>query len=156
MKIKLNKTFGEIEIETADDKEAIAQASFWSELPNNCPMCGAELFLHYRETKDDGYKYYELHCRGQQTHYTQFGQYKTGGLFYKNNSWQERTFSSVQDERNAEIAKYDQPQSEYAPRIANAKKAIIELGGKIEPQGRGESDKEYFDSLSAQYKRLSK
>lgn len=82
MKIILRKSFGEIQIETADDKDAIMQASFWSELPDLCPICGETLYLHYRETKDE-YKYFELHCRGEEPHRTQFGQYKHGGLFYK-------------------------------------------------------------------------
>jgi hypothetical protein len=155
MKIRLYRSFGEIEIEMADDKEAIAQASFWSELPNNCPLCGAELFLHYRETKDDGYKYYELHCRGDKTHYTQFGQYKTGGLFYKQNAWAERTFNSYQDERDAEINKFDQ-QPSLGERIEKGIAAIKKLGGTVSPQGKNESDKDYLESLLEQHSRLSK
>jgi hypothetical protein len=155
MKITIYKTFGEVQVESADDKELICGASFWSELPNQCPLCAADLYLHYRETKDDGYKYYELHCRGQQTHYTQFGQYKTGGLFYKANSWAERTFNSVQDERDAEIAKYDKP-DDLGKRIERGIAAIKALNGTVSPQGKNESDKDYYESLVEQYNRLKK
>lgn len=155
MKIRLNKSFGEIEIETSDDKDAIAQASFWSELPDVCPLCGANLFLHFRVTKEGNYKYYELHCAGQPRHFTQFGQYVTGGLFYKSNSWAEHTYG-VQSERDAEIAKYDDHPSEYLQRIQKGIAAIKALGGRIEPQGRNESDKDYYESLLAQHARLSK
>ncbi len=163
MELKLIKSFGEITIQTADDKDAIAQASFWSELPDLCPMCAAGLYLHFRITKEGDYKYYELYCQGKPKHFTQFGQYKTGGLFYKAESWAEHTFNSVQSERDVEINRFgDQPKNaapngraEIIGRIKRANLEINNLGGKVEKvdldnMSLPELDDE-FESLTAQY-----
>jgi hypothetical protein len=160
MKIKLVKSFGQIEIDTADDKDAIAQASFWSELPDLCPLCGETLYLHYRVTKEGDYKYYELYCRGEPKHFTQFGQYKSGGLFYKAGSWAEHTFNSVQSERDSEINGFDEERGQLIGRIKKANEAIKSLGGKVEAfdfskAGLDELRAE-IDALTEQYNRLKK
>lgn len=154
MKITIERTFGKIEVDSADAKELIREMSFWQTLPDICPLCGTELILFYRNPKDNSY--YGLVCKGKVKHETNFGQHKVGdGLYYKN-EWKE-AFSSYQDERDAEINKHSQPNAtEYSERIENAKKAIRELGGKIDSPSHNESEKQYFDSLVAQYNRLKK
>lgn len=70
--------------------------------------------------------------------------------------------SDEDDDGNAASkAQVQKPQKQVnekpiAERIENVKKAIVELGGKIEQPGVNESPKEYFDSLVAQYNRLNK
>ena len=166
MKIVLQKTLGTIEIETADDKDAIAQASFWSELPDHCPICGETLFLHYRETKDDGFKYYELHCRGDVTHRSQFGQYKSGGLFYKRD-WQEASFApaTVADRQDweREQARNDHKWQTERPlhdefedddQIQAAFKAIRDRLGEPWKKKPDESRDQYLERLRRQYKQI--
>lgn len=77
-----------IEITGADAKEVIKQASFWSEVPDKCGLCGASVFLFYRSP--EGNTYYGLRCSGEVTHETNFGQYKNEaeGLYFKG-EWQE-------------------------------------------------------------------
>lgn len=169
MQIILKRSFGEIRIETADDKEAIAQASFWSELPDECPTCGAGLFLHYRETKEDGYKYYELHCRGEVQHRSQFGQYKSGGLFYKR-EWAEASFAPPtvadrqefdreQEKRDASWKwprPWEQVPEEFADdaQIQAAFKAITKIGGTPWKKQPDEDRDQYLERLRRQYKKI--
>lgn len=170
MKIILPKTFGTIEIETADDKDAIAQASFWSELPDLCPVCSETLFLHYRETKDDGYKYYELHCRGEVSHRSQLGQYKSGGLCYKRD-WQETSFAPVtvadcqEWEREQPPARDDHKWESERPlldsygfdddeQIQTAFTAIRDRMGEPWKKKADEGRDDYLARLRRQYKQL--
>lgn len=42
----------------------------------------------------------------------------------------------------------------FADRIKNVSKAIVDLGGRVEPRGSGESEQAYFESLVEQWNRL--
>jgi hypothetical protein len=65
-----------------DTLELIRLAAFYSQLPRECPVCGAPVHFTYRTPQD--FEYYGLACRGEPRHETSFGQYKGGkGLFYK-------------------------------------------------------------------------
>jgi hypothetical protein len=70
-----------VEVEASNPKGVIEQASFWSSLPQTCPVCGSSLSLDFHEDK---YKFYSLLCSGPTRHRSNLGQYKSGdGLFYK-------------------------------------------------------------------------
>lgn len=78
-----------VEISADDAKIAIEQASFFQMIPELCPICQADIKFTYRKTKEKGYTYYGLECRGEHKHGVTFGQYQSGGgLFYKiNDPW---------------------------------------------------------------------
>ena len=84
MSIKLSAKLSsglQVTIEAANQKEAIKQIAFFSELPSCCPQCQGELKFTYRKVDDN--EYYGLKCI-KQAHETSFGQHKVGGgLFYK-------------------------------------------------------------------------
>lgn len=74
-----------ITLEAPSPKELIQQLSFYSQLPQDCPVCGSSLGFTYREAQ--GYKFWGIICAGLPQHQTNFGQFKAdGGLFYKG-SW---------------------------------------------------------------------
>lgn len=167
MKIILHKSFGQIEIETASDKEAIMQASFWSELPDVCPLCDAGVHLHYRETKEQ-YEYFELHCGGQPSHRTQFGQYKSGGFYYKRDSWEVRTHQNLLQADREEFDR-QQPQSDHDwkserpttagefaddEQIQTAFSAIRSRLGEPWHKKPDETRDQYLDRLRRQYKQI--
>jgi hypothetical protein len=80
--VQLFKGSTTITLEAPSPKELIQQLSFYSQLPQECPVCGAGLAFSYREAQ--GYKFWSLVCSGKPQHESVFGQYKAdGGLFYK-------------------------------------------------------------------------
>ncbi len=87
----------QITVEIASDniKEIIEQASFWSSLPSNCPICQAPVVFFHRLTKDDD-SYWGQTCTGQTTHEANFGVYKkeARGFYYKG-QW-EKAYGSQQ------------------------------------------------------------
>lgn len=147
MKLKIERSFGVIEIENSDSKELIKEASFWQELPDVCAVCGENVRLFYRSPQDNDY--FGLVCTGKTRHETNFGQLKKGGLYYKN-EWHQ-VFRNVVEERNAEIAKHDG--FDIRTRIENAKSAIKGLGFNPVVQG-DRSAKDYFEALVVQYNQL--
>lgn len=75
-------------------KEVIKNASFFTTLPQKCPLCDSAVHLNYRSPKE--FHYYGLRCVGPTTHECNFGAHKEGGtLFYKGtDSWHEAKFES--------------------------------------------------------------
>ena len=74
-----------VKINGASDKEIIAQAAFWMEMPAKCGCCGdTRLRFDYRTPQD--YKFYSLKCRKCGAEY-QFGQHKEGGTLFHKREW---------------------------------------------------------------------
>lgn len=88
LKFKVGDSIG-FEMEVSDPKQAIVELAFWTGLPTNCPLCGADVRFFHRSPQE--FNYYGLFCLGKVTHETNFGQKKIGGgLFYKGaHSWRE-------------------------------------------------------------------
>lgn len=90
---KLTITIGPavtVELESPDLAQLIKDAAFWSELPQACPLCRANVVFFYRNPK--GNDYFGLHCIGPKAHETNFGQFKetAKGFYYKGaSSWKE-------------------------------------------------------------------
>ena len=84
MSIKLSAKLStglQVTIEAENQKDAIKQLAFFSELPSCCPQCQGELKFTYRNVDDN--EYFGFKCK-KQGHETSFGQHKSGGgLFYK-------------------------------------------------------------------------
>jgi hypothetical protein len=80
--VQLFKGATTVTLEAPSPKELIQQLSFYSQLPQECPICSSGLAFSYRETQ--GYKFWSLVCSGEPQHESVFDQYKAdGGLFYK-------------------------------------------------------------------------
>ena len=65
-------------------KDLIRELSFFSELPQTCPVCGNS--LHFGYSENDGNDFYRLECDNEkEQHSSTLGTYKdeTRGLFYK-------------------------------------------------------------------------
>ena len=74
-----------VKINGASDKEIIAQAAFWMEMPVKCGCCGdTRLRFDYRTPQD--YKFFSLKCRKCGAEY-QFGQHKEGGTLFHKREW---------------------------------------------------------------------
>ena len=86
LRIKL-AGIGEVLVEGDDAKQVVQEAAFWNELPQVCPICGAQVRLSYRHPQD--YHFYGMICLGEVEHESTFGQHKKDGkLFYKGDrSW---------------------------------------------------------------------
>lgn len=83
-----------IQVAAEHQRDLIEQMSFWTQLPTECPLCGASVYLFHRQPQ--GYDYYGLKCVGQEgdgtnAHECNFGIYREGNgtLFYKADSWQD-------------------------------------------------------------------
>ena len=87
----------QVTIEAENQKEAIKQMAFFSELPSYCPECQGELKFTYRKVDDN--EYYGIKCKTG-NHETSFGQHKAGGsLFYKRNMvW--KTYEEMKKDRD--------------------------------------------------------
>ena len=75
-------------------KEVIKNASFFTTLPQKCPLCDSAVHLNYRSPQT--FHYYGLRCVGPTIHECNFGAHKEGEtLFYKGtDSWHEAKFDS--------------------------------------------------------------
>lgn len=166
MKIKLT-TLGnaEVEIDIVSEKNAVESLAFWQSIPNECGICKKPIHFTFRQPQ--GYTYYGVECDGTPKHETTFGQHKEGGGLYFKSEWKEVQYGVI-DERNAEIAKYDDsPRSNdfdkgnrkrLIDRIESAKKAIEGLGGQTTNYRFSDMSTEdlqaEIDALNDQYKRL--
>lgn len=101
MKLKIPLPgIGTVEIDGDEETTIIAQAAFWTELPEACPICGATLRLSHRKPK--GFTYYGLVCKGSPEHECNFGQKKEdGSLYYKGPaSWRLSPGAGCEDDLN--------------------------------------------------------
>lgn len=75
-------------------KDVIKHASFFTTLPQKCPLCDSPVHLNYRSPQT--FHYYGLRCVGPTIHECNFGAHKEGEtLFYKGtDSWHEAKFES--------------------------------------------------------------
>jgi hypothetical protein len=161
MKIKLT-TIGkaEIEFDAVSEKQAVESLAFWQGLPQFCGKCASPLVFTFRQPQ--GFTYYGVECLGDKKHEATFGQHKEGGGLFFKGEWKDVQYGYI-DERNAEIAKYDEPrpngkihEPSIGARIEKGIAAITRLGGKASAQERGETDEQYLESLLAQHERLNK
>lgn len=149
LKYTIHKSFGSIEIEAKDDKDAFEQMTLWAELPDACPVCATSIYPHFRKTPNGDYKYYELYCTGTPQHRTQLGQYKTGGLYYKSAAWEVRSAYNNQDDEEGDAPP---PVETVADRLARAKDAFASVGVVVPKQKPNESDDEYLGRLKSVYR----
>ncbi len=155
MKITIERSFGKVEVEHSDSKDLIKDMSFWQSLPNQCPKCQTDLNLFFRSPQDNDY--YGLVCSGKTRHECNFGQYKKGGLYYKN-EWHD-AYTGYIAERDAEIAAYDKSaRGTLLERINSAKVAIKGLGGQLDNVDLSAFSNErlesYINELNNKYKQL--
>lgn len=85
MLIKLNKKIGsstvQFEIEEPKDVEALAKAGMLASIPETCGLCKSN-DVHLSGKKAKGYTFVEVKCNSCGG-YSQMGQYKEGGVFWK-------------------------------------------------------------------------
>lgn len=84
--VNLGETLS-LEIEAADIRDLIKKSVLWSEIPRDCPICGSDLSLMYRNPKD--FEYFGLRCKGDPAHVVSFGEYKDTnlGFYYVADRW---------------------------------------------------------------------
>lgn len=71
----------EIQVEAGDPEELLRQLALFSDCPQECPVCGAEVRFTHRRPQQ--FEYFGLRCTGSEPHETTFGKYRDGGLYYK-------------------------------------------------------------------------
>jgi hypothetical protein len=114
--VQLFKGSTTVTLEAPSPKELIQQLSFYSQLPQECPVCGSGLAFSYREAQ--GYKFWSLVCSGKPQHEATFGQYKAdGGLFYKN-SWTVVQRGREEEEEPAPIPQKAAPLVQESAQVA--------------------------------------
>jgi hypothetical protein len=163
MKIKLT-TIGkaEIEFDAVSEKQAVESLAFWQGLPQFCGKCASPLVFTFRQPQ--GFTYYGVECLGEKKHEATFGQHKEGGGLFFKGEWKDVQYGGYIEERNAEIARYDDEprpngkihEPSIGARIEKGIAAITRLGGRASAQEKGETDEEYLESLLAQHERLNK
>jgi hypothetical protein len=84
-----------VKVSAETSEEAIAEAAFWSSLPNDCPKCGAGLGFRHRDGRGKAsnkpYDYKELICKGSPQHYVQLHKNlppKTSMYYLPEEEWQ--------------------------------------------------------------------
>ncbi|HRJ90062.1 MAG TPA: hypothetical protein PLX39_15400 [Pyrinomonadaceae bacterium] len=110
IKIEILKSFGTIRLEAANEKDVFKSAGFWTEIPDVCPECEADLFLRQR-TAQQKYEYFEIVCRGAEPHVSNLGQFTTGGLYYKN-TWEPDRIGRDREEHEAAPAPHETQRAE--------------------------------------------
>ena len=83
MKLTISVLGATLELEVANEKEAIKRLAFYQSLPAVCPVCGGASRFSFREP--EGYEYYGLVCEGG--HEYKFGQHKEGGSLFPKGQW---------------------------------------------------------------------
>jgi hypothetical protein len=74
-----------IEIEKANQKELIEEASFWQSIPLVCPVDGSKTRLYFKEPGD--FKYYGVASTGDVRYECTFGQHREGGTLFCKDTW---------------------------------------------------------------------
>jgi hypothetical protein len=74
-----------IEIEKANQKELIEEASFWQSIPQVCPVDGSKTRLFFKEPGD--FKYYGVTSTGDVRYELSFGQHREGGTLFVKDEW---------------------------------------------------------------------
>ena len=131
---------GKVVLSADDEKEIIRQATFWTSLPPQCPVCGSSVTIYHRkvksttaETYGKEFDYYRLRCAGEPVHEATLGQYQTGvGLFYRGpSSWQEVTWERDDEqggEQHAPPARQQPPRQPAPQRAAEPARAQAAVG----------------------------
>lgn len=92
LKMIIERSFGTIEVTGESAQDIFREGAFFNDLPNTCPVCGADLRLQYRSPQ--GYEYYEVVCKGEKKiHKAKTGEHKENlgrGLYYaRASAWEE-------------------------------------------------------------------
>lgn len=140
-----------VEISSDNIKQIIEQASFWSSLPNECPLCGYPLVFFHRLTKEDD-SYWGQACTGTTIHEANFGVYKKEerGFYYKGD-WQ-KAYDAYQNgggrEEDGSANNYTpaQPQSSTDNVVSQAARNFNEA---INPQRQAEPTQEREEGFPA-------
>lgn len=94
-----------VEVTGAEEKEAIERAAFFSELPQECPVCQATLMFGYRRPQGK-FDYYSVYCTGKPSHEAVFGIHnnEARSLFYKRDQWGDRKIGQARDDGQTSTA----------------------------------------------------